>query len=116
MHSGEQVLWNTLRPNGPTAKVVAYANDVTIFIMSPADVPIIHEALRNYEAASGARVNISKSKVITVGPWDTSLQIMGIPYYNEAKILGFHITNTVNAPTEPKLGDVHGGLVEKSGA
>jgi len=84
-------------PSGPTAKVVAYADDVTIFITSPADIPIINNALRTYEAASGAKVNIRKSKAIAVSQWDTSLQIMGIPYYNEAKILGLHITSTVNA-------------------
>ena len=81
---------------GPKAKVVAYADDVTIFITSPADIPIINDALRKYEATSGARVNIRKSKAIAVSRWDTSLQIMGIPYY-ETKILVFHITSTGNA-------------------
>jgi len=84
---------------GPKAKVIAYADDVTIFVTSPADIPIINDALRKYEAVSRARVNIRKSKGIAVSRWDTSVQIMGILYYsyNEAKILGFHITSTGNA-------------------
>jgi hypothetical protein len=38
---------------GPPAKVVAYADDdeVTIFVTSPADIPIIQETLRSYEDA-----------------------------------------------------------------
>ena len=82
--------------SGPSAKVVAYAEDVKIFVTSPADIPIIQETLRIYEEASGARVNTRKSKALAVGLWDTSLQIMDIPYYNEIKILGFYVTSTVN--------------------
>jgi hypothetical protein len=40
--------------------VVAYADDVTIFVTTPEDIPRIQEALRCYEEASGARVNIGK--------------------------------------------------------
>jgi hypothetical protein len=83
--------------SGPSAKVVAYADDVTIFVTSPADIPIIQEMLRSYEEASGAQVNIRKSKALALGPRDTSLQIMDIPYYNEIRILGFYVTSTVNA-------------------
>jgi hypothetical protein len=31
--------------SSPSAKVVAYANDVTIFVTSPADIPVIQEML-----------------------------------------------------------------------
>ena len=86
-----------IAPNGPTANVVAYADDITIFRTSPADIPIRNDALRIYEATSRARVNTRKSKAIAMSRWDSTLQIMGIPYYNEAKILGLHITSTVKA-------------------
>jgi len=35
-------------------------------------------------------------KALALGPWDTSLQIMVIPYYSEIRILGFYVTTTVN--------------------
>jgi len=47
--------------------VVAYANDVTIFVTSAADFAIIEEANRLYERASGARLNPRKSKALEVG-------------------------------------------------
>jgi hypothetical protein len=68
-----------------------------IFVTSPADIPIIQETLRSYEDASGAWVNTRKSKALALGPWDISLQIMDIPYYNEIRIIGFYVSSTVNA-------------------
>ena len=47
--------------------VIAYADDVTIFVTSQADITKIQEALLCYEAASGARVNIEKSRAIAIG-------------------------------------------------
>ena len=47
--------------------VIAYADDVTIFVTSIADFPIIEEAIRLFERASGARLNPRKSKAIAVG-------------------------------------------------
>lgn len=37
--------------------VIAYADDITIILLSPEDMPIVQDALRCYEAAPGARVN-----------------------------------------------------------
>jgi len=82
---------------GPKTAVVAYADDVTLFVTSPDDVTVMQDALRCYEAASGTKVNIGKSKAIAIGPWDTSVRIMDIPYYTETRILGFHLMTTVNA-------------------
>jgi hypothetical protein len=68
-----------LNNDGPTAKVFAYADDVSIFVTSPADITTIQEALQNYEEASGAGINTTKSKAIAKGTWDTTLQIMDMP-------------------------------------
>jgi hypothetical protein len=46
---------------------VAYADDVTIFVTFAADFAIIEEAILLYEQASGARLNIRKSKALAVG-------------------------------------------------
>ena len=70
-----------LYQNGPLAKVVAYADNVSIFVTTPADIQIIQQRLKSYEDASGARVNTRKSKALAIGPWDSSIQIMDIPHY-----------------------------------
>jgi hypothetical protein len=75
--------------------VVAYADDVTFFVTSLTDSPKIQEALHCYEEASGAKINIGKSRALAIGPWDASVRIMDIPYHTEAKILGFRITSKV---------------------
>jgi hypothetical protein len=75
--------------------VVAFADDVTVFVASPADIPRIQDVLTCYAAASGARVIIEKSKAITFGTWDTSTKIMDIPYHTETTILEFLVTATV---------------------
>jgi hypothetical protein len=73
--------------------VVAYADDVTVFVTTPTDIPKIQEALHCFEEASGTKVNIGKSRALAIGPWDTSVRIMDSPYHSEAKFLGFHITS-----------------------
>jgi hypothetical protein len=75
--------------------VVAYADDVNIFVTTPEDIPIIRDAIRCYETASGAHLNIRKSKAIATGTWDTTINIMNIPYYTDIKILGFSTASTV---------------------
>jgi hypothetical protein len=46
---------------------LAHADDVTIFVTTPTDITKLHEAIHCFEAASGARVNIRKSRAITFG-------------------------------------------------
>jgi hypothetical protein len=69
--------------------VIAYADDVTVILSSPAEVHIVQDALRCYEAASGANLNINKSSAMALGPWDTTQNVVGIPYHEEMKILGY---------------------------
>jgi hypothetical protein len=85
--------------NGKKTIVTAYADDVTIFITTQSDIPKIQEAIDNYTAASGAKINIAKSKAMPVGPWNTQINVMNIPYYSEVKILGTYFTNTIRQST-----------------
>jgi hypothetical protein len=41
---------------------MAYADDVTIFVMAPADIQITGDLLLIYERATGVCLNIQKSK------------------------------------------------------
>ena len=85
-----------IKQRDPKTAVVANADDVTIFVTKHNDIQVLQDALLCFEAATGAQVNIGKSKAIAAGPWDTSVTIMDIPYHTETKILGFHITSTAN--------------------
>jgi len=72
-----------------------YADDVTIFVTTRTDIPTLQEAINCFEAASGARENIQKSRTIVFGIWDKSIEIKNIPYLDTVTILGFQIKNTV---------------------
>jgi hypothetical protein len=71
----------------PTA-VVAYADDVTIFVTHEAELAIVEEASNRFENASWARLNPQKSKAIETGGWNTTATIRGIGYYQSNTILG----------------------------
>lgn len=76
--------------------VIAYADDVTIFLTSPADIRKLQEILLTYVAAKGAKVNMRKSRAFALGAWGTSTRIMDIPNHTDVRILGFHFTNKLN--------------------
>lgn len=77
--------------------VTAYADDATIYLTQVVDIPKMKELLLRCETATGARINTQKSRAMAIGNWDTTIQIMDIPYYKEIKMLGFHFSNSVNS-------------------
>jgi hypothetical protein len=58
--------------------VVAYADYITIILRSPQEVQVIQEAIPTYDAASGAVLNVQKSKAMALGTWSTAIPVMGI--------------------------------------
>jgi hypothetical protein len=64
-------------------------------VTDPSDISKLQEAIHCFEAASGAKVNIQKSRAIAIRTWDTSLAVMNIPYHDTATIVGFQIKSTV---------------------
>jgi hypothetical protein len=80
-----------------TSNVVAYANNVDVILRSTKEIPKVRDALRYYEAATGARLNIIKSKVMGLGTWDVTVDILGIPYCNELRILSVQMTTTTQS-------------------
>jgi len=84
-----------IRRHRRRTSIVAYANDVTIFITEPSDIPKLQEAIYCYEAASGVQVNYRISRAIALRSWDKSIEIMDIPYYDTVQILSFQIKSTV---------------------
>jgi hypothetical protein len=76
--------------------VTAYADDVAVFLTSQADVPALCEVLTSYEKASGATINKAKSRIMGLGNWDTSNNILDIPYSDTLTILGTQISTSIN--------------------
>ena len=70
-------------PHNKRTAVIASADDVTIILRLPKDIPIVQEALRCYEDASGAKLNTQKSKAIALGSWYTTHTL----YWGERIIL-----------------------------
>ena len=60
--------------------------------IGPHSIKAAATAIDYYEAASGARINIKKSKAMATGSWENSAYILGIPYHTEMKILGIRFT------------------------
>jgi len=80
---------------GRKTVVVAYADDITIFVTTSTDIPVIQEAIDCYEKAKGARLNTRKSRELAVGGWNTNMNVLNIPYQTEIKIFGVTFTSTV---------------------
>jgi Ni,Fe-hydrogenase III large subunit len=57
--------------------VATYADGITIVVTNMADMRCVGPQGR----ATGARLNIKKSKALVVDSWDSSMGITYIPYY-----------------------------------
>jgi hypothetical protein len=79
----------------PAAPIIAYADDVTIFVSSVTDFAIIEDALRHFKRASGATINPRKSKTLAVGGWRTEETILDIQYCQSVTILGIIFWGTI---------------------
>jgi hypothetical protein len=96
------------RTPGPT--IITYADDVTIILKSRDEIQHVREALRIYEASSGARLNLRKSKAVALCTWDTSIDVMGIPYVTELSYLGTKMTSTIRNSSQRSWNLVTGML------
>jgi len=85
-----------VRNNTTKTTAVAYADDIAIFIAHPGEIDVIKEILHEYMNATGARVNGDKSRAMALGSLIKTTPIMNIKYYEDIKILGFHMTANVN--------------------
>ena len=56
----------------------------------------LQENLHIYEEATGAEINMVKSRALAIGGWDETKKIMNIQYHEEIRILGFKLTNRSN--------------------
>ena len=55
---------------GPlTARVSAFADDITVFVFHRLDIKAVKKAVGEYERIAGAKVNFDKSKGLQLGTW-----------------------------------------------
>jgi hypothetical protein len=72
--------------------VMAFADDVIIFITRPNDFQIVQQAIATFEKASGANMNPKKSTALPVGQWTHPPYPLGITLQPRARILGVDFT------------------------
>jgi hypothetical protein len=60
--------------------IVAYADDINIYVTSPEDIVAINDAIRIYEIATSAGLKTRKFKAMAGRAWDKTLYIMDIRY------------------------------------
>jgi hypothetical protein len=65
---------------------------VTIKLRDPTDIPLLQNILYTYGQATGAKTKNSKSKALLWGKWNTYIDVLGIHYVTEARILEITIT------------------------
>jgi hypothetical protein len=75
--------------------VVAYADDVTVFLTTMVDFHIVQDTIKQFERASGARLNPRKFRVLPIGRWPTPNNLLGIPSQHHVRILGVHFWCTL---------------------
>jgi hypothetical protein len=75
--------------------VIAYADDVTVFLTDPSDMDVVVDILMQYMNATGALINVQKSTVLTIGTWDTTRTVMDTPYRQDAKIPGVRSASSI---------------------
>jgi hypothetical protein len=53
---------------GRKTAVIAYADDVTIVVSKPEDIPFVRETLKTYQEATGAKINIQIRRPLLWAP------------------------------------------------
>ena len=80
-------------------KVMAYADDVTIFVTLVTEFAAIEDALQLYEQATGACINPTKSRALAIGGWRAQETVLGIAYHQPVTILGITFWGTISQTT-----------------
>jgi hypothetical protein len=87
----------TLGPHFTKFTNIANADDVTVIVTYREDVVHMFAAVAQYERVTGATINYGKSKALPIETWDSTEMALGIPYVQEAKILGISFRKTMQA-------------------
>ena len=75
-------------------KISQYADDATSLLKSERSLRFLLGAVRQYELASGAKLNTSKTKAMWLGGWRSSTATpFGLDWVSKIKILGVYFSN-----------------------
>jgi len=80
--------------------IVAYADDVNVFVTQPEDFTIIQQAICCYEQARGTKLNSQKSKALAIGNWTQPATALGIEFHDQVTILGITYGTTVTTSVQ----------------
>jgi hypothetical protein len=72
---------------GRSISVLAYADDITVFLSEREDIEKVHHVIRIYERATGAQLNPIKSKVLAVWVGRSRLHIWKLSYSSKSQYL-----------------------------
>ena len=75
--------------------VIAYADNVTVFVTNPGNFHAIQQAIHLYERATGARLNPRKSKALAIGAWTEPPTALDIVLHERVNILGVEFGPTI---------------------
>jgi hypothetical protein len=93
---------------------VAYVDDVTFILRSPQEVVILQEALQAYMKASGAVINLRKSRALALGSWSEDTPLLGVAYHPTLRILGVTFANTVALSADDSWRTVTGAIRQQA--
>jgi hypothetical protein len=87
--------------------VIAYADDVSVFLTSAADFSTVQETMQQFERAFDSRLNPSKSRALPIRRWSAP-DIFVILCRHHARILGFTsgvLYDRLSPPRGPTFSD-----------
>ena len=77
--------------------MLAYADDITVFLSNREDIEKVNQAIRIYEEATGAQLNPNKSRALAVDGWTEPITPLRIQLFQQVKMLGVTFGSTVDA-------------------
>ena len=89
-HLEERLPRVTIGRKTVTTTVVAYADDVTVFLKDATGFQKVQEALQLYKRASGAKINLQKSAALAIAGWTAPTTPLGIAFKDRVDILGIN--------------------------
>lgn len=102
-----------LGPSCSLVKVVAYADDITIFTDHLGDVNTVFKTFKTYQNVSGAELNVQKSKGLWTGAWkrredspynltwsNKSIRILGVNFEHNVDIISERTINELKVKIE----------------
>ena len=97
LHRLEQHLCGIrIRRGSRKIAVIAYADDITVLLTSPEEIDTVMTIIQQYERATGAKLNLGKSKALATGAWAPAANRYNIQYREQIQVLGFPLTKETN--------------------